>query len=103
MEYEIKLKVTENTPVAMLTVGQLAEFLGLSGRSEDLPHENAQEVGKRYVYGLKGICDLFHVSKSIAIKYKETILKDACYQSGHKIVCDVEKALKLFDTRSKSL
>lgn len=57
----------------------------------------AQDPGKRYVYGLKGIQDLFGVCHATAAKYKDGILKDACYQSGRKIVVDVDKALALFN------
>lgn len=48
------------------------------------------------VYGLKGIMDLFHVSKPTASRYKNTILKDACEQQGLIIVTDVRKALRAF-------
>jgi hypothetical protein len=48
------------------------------------------------VYGLKGIMDLFHVSKPTASRYKNTILKDACEQQGQIIVTDVRKALRAF-------
>jgi len=60
------------------------------------PDTKPKEDTKRYVYGLKGICDLFGVAHSTAQKYKDGILKDACYQFGRKIVVDVEKALALF-------
>lgn len=60
------------------------------------------DPSKRYVYGLKGICDLFGVAHSTAQKYKDGILKDACYQSGRKIVVDVEKALVLFNQSGRA-
>lgn len=56
--------------------------------------------GKRYVYGIKGIQELFNVSHPTAQKYKDGIIKDAVFQSGRKIVVDVDKALELFNSRN---
>lgn len=53
--------------------------------------------GKRYVFGIKGIQELFNVSHATAQKYKDGILKDAVFQSGRKIVVDVYKAIELFN------
>lgn len=50
----------------------------------------------KYVFGLKGICDLFGVAKCTAIRYKETFLKPAVIQRGRKIMVDREKAMELF-------
>lgn len=90
--------VSKDTPLAMLTIGQLSSFLGLDAPEEK---ERSLEVknGRSYVYGLKGIQELFHVSHSTAQIYKDGILKEAVYQSGRKIVVDVEKAIKLFNAK----
>lgn len=50
----------------------------------------------QFVYGLKGISELFNVSKTTALKYKNIFLKDAVFQRGNVIVVDTEKAIKLF-------
>lgn len=50
----------------------------------------------RYVYGLRGIQELFNVSHKTAQLYKNGILRDACYQYGRKILVDVDKAIFLF-------
>lgn len=50
----------------------------------------------QFVYGLKGISELFNVSKTTAMKYKNTFLKDAVFQRGNVIVVDTEKAIRLF-------
>lgn len=48
------------------------------------------------VYGLKGIQDLFKVSKVTACKMHQGILKDACSKQGNKIVVNTQKALELY-------
>ena len=50
----------------------------------------------RYVYGIRGIQELFHVSRKTAQDYKKGIIRDACYQHGRKIIVDVDKAMALF-------
>lgn len=84
--------ITDETPVAMLTVKDLREILQ---KEEKVVKHNFTE--KKYVYGLKGIRDLFKVSHATAQKYKDTIIKDAITQHGRKIITDVEKALELFN------
>lgn len=64
----------------------------------DAPKNETPAPGKRYVYGLKGIQELFNVSHLTAQRYKDGILKDAVYQSGRKIVVDADKAIELFNT-----
>ena len=87
------MTITDNTPIAMLTVKQLKEVL-FSEKPEEKPEE---KTGRKYVYGLRGIRQLFNVSHVTAQRYKDGILKDACYQQGRKIIVDVEKALELFE------
>lgn len=82
--------ITEDTPLAMMTIGDLVSFLGLKKKTTPTSKRN-------YVYGLKGIQDLFKVSHTTAQIYKDGILKEAIYQSGRKIMVDVDKAIKLFD------
>lgn len=48
------------------------------------------------VYGLEGIMEIFHVSKSTACRYGQTKIKGACIKNGKKIIIDVKKALQLF-------
>ena len=65
---------------------------------QDAPKSETPEPGKRYVYGLRGIQELFNVSHLTAQRYKDGIIKDAVYQSGRKIVVDADKAIELFNT-----
>lgn len=57
----------------------------------------APTPSRRYVYGLKGIMELFNVSNMTAQRYKRTIIKDAVSQNGRKIVVDADKAVALFN------
>lgn len=53
----------------------------------------------RYVYGLRGIRELFNVSHATAQKLKDGILKPAVRQCGRKIVVDAGMAMELFNGR----
>ena len=87
--------VTENTPLVMVTLGQLCEFLqGQQALQAQQPQQ--MQGGKRFVYGIKGIRNLFNVSHTTAQRYKNTILAEAVSQQGKKIIVDVEKAVQLF-------
>lgn len=88
------MTITKETPIAMLTVGQLQSVLGI-GNEKPLPIVKAEKP-KRYVYGLAGIRALFNVSHVTAQRYKDGILADAVIQNGRKIMVDVDKALELF-------
>jgi len=88
--------ITKDTPVAMLTVGQLQEVLGLSSEQKPQPE---LDKPKKYVYGLAGIRKLFNVSHATAQRYKDTIIAEAVSQQGKIIVTDVEKAIELFNKK----
>ena len=53
------------------------------------------EEGK-YVFGLRGICQLFGVARTTAHYYKNTFLKPAIIQHGQKLLIDRNMALRLF-------
>lgn len=93
------MTITKDTPIAMLTVGQLQEVLGLS--MERKPEPVRDDKPREYVYGLGGIRNLFNVSHPTAQRYKDTIIADAVKQNGRIIIVDVEKALELFDQHKK--
>lgn len=86
------MKVDFQTPLAMLTVGQLDELL--AERMKDL---GTPTTTKRYVYGLEGICSLFNCRLNKAQELKKGIIKDAVTQHGRKIMVDVDKALALYE------
>ena len=90
-------QITDDTPIAMLTVGQLRSVLDSSIRERiEKPVETDTSTPKRYVHGVSGIKQLFSCSYPTAHKLKETILKPAVKQQGRVIVVDAELALKLF-------
>ena len=88
------MNVTEQTPLSFLTVGQFMELLNTGKQNEPV---RIQESEKRYIYGLRGIRQLFNVSHATAQRYKDTIIKDAVFQQGRKIIVDADKAMELFN------
>lgn len=82
-----------NTPIAMLTVGQLVDVL-----SSKLPTTviETQKEERKYVYGIAGIARLFNCSIPTANRIKASGKIDkAIKQLGRKIVVDAELALEL--------
>lgn len=93
------MTINKDTPIAMLTVGQLQEILGLT---ENQKHEPTKvNDPKKYVYGLEGISRLFNVSRVTARKYKDSFLSDAISQRGRIIITDIDKAMELFQKRNE--
>lgn len=88
------IQVNDNTPVAMLTVGQLREALSFS---QTPPIQQETPSGShRYVYGIAGIARLFNCSIPTANRIKASGKIDkALKQIGRKIVVDAELALEL--------
>ncbi len=74
-------------PLAALTIGQFKDLM----REFTCTPAPKTDTEKRYVYGLKGIEELFSVSHATAQHYKDTIL-----QNGRKIMIDVDLAVELF-------
>jgi hypothetical protein len=91
-----KMEITDNTPIVMLTVGQLKAVIRQEIALNGLKPEKCEEVVVKYAFGLHGIREIFNVSHTTAQKYKDGILKDAVMQNGRKIILDVEKAKALF-------
>lgn len=91
-------EIKPDTPLVMLTVAQFEELINKKsiGKTESVP---APVLPKRYVYGLKGICELFDCSHSKAQQLKDEVIKEAVSQNGRKIVVDADHALELFNER----
>lgn len=84
--------------LVQMTAGQLAEYLrGSVGASSIVEAPTQPAPAPRYVYGLKGIQQLFGCSNVTAQRYKAGVIKDAVHQYGRKIVTDANKALELFN------
>jgi hypothetical protein len=89
------MTINKDTPIAMMTLGQLQEALGLAEKEEKAIEKTTGD--KRYVYGIDGIRRLFGgISHVTAHKYKNTFLQEAVSQQGRIIITDVDKALELF-------
>jgi len=87
----------KQTKVGELEAGQIKELLyELGVRLVEKPKEIEN---RRYVYGLKGISELFHVSHATAQKLKNGVLKDAVSQQGRILLVDVAEALRLFGNK----
>ena len=105
-----KVIAQKNEPLVLISfvcptaseLSSLSSLLGLnldSLKVRETPQGETPEPGKRYVYGLKGIQELFNVSHLTAQRYKDGIIKEAVFQSGRKIVVDADKAIELFNER----
>lgn len=79
-----------NTRIIDMTAGELLKYL----QSE----LGTATKGKRFVYGYKGVAELFNCSKPTASKLIHGKIKAAVCQHGRKIVVDADRALKLFNS-----
>lgn len=87
-----------DTPLAMMTLGQMLEVF-----SKTTPTPTPQQGEKSYVYGLRGIQQLFGISHKTAQAWKNTWLAPACMQYGKTIIVDREKAVELFAQTGRRL
>lgn len=88
--------ITDETPLAMLNVGHLRGII-----TDAKSNHGGSATPKNYVYGLKGICDLFSCGLSRAQELKRTVIADAVHQNGRTIVTDADLALELFSKASE--
>ena len=89
-------KIHSDTPLMMLTVSQFQALVASYFGEKQEPNIPAQAPVKHYVYGLKGICDLFNCSHSTAQHLKDNVITEAVSQNGRKIIVDAELAVQLF-------
>lgn len=94
--------------IAVFTPDQLKEFTAAVVR-ETLAATNgttaaldlANTTQRRYVYGLRGIRELFGVCHATAQRYKDTFLRPAIIQRGKKIQIDADRAIELFNEHKR--
>ena len=92
-------KVTNDTPIAMLTVGQLKEVLGAN---ETQPQPAPIQEAKKFCYGIRGIAELFNCSIVTANRIKKSGKIDgAITQIGRKIIVQADLALELAGRKDK--
>lgn len=89
-------KIKSDTPLMTLTVSQFQALVASCFAGNQEQEVQSQSKEKHYVYGLKGICDLFNCAHSTAQHLKDNVITEAVSQNGRKIVVDVELALQLF-------
>lgn len=90
--------------VAILTPEQLKSFAGevaaaIVTAQQPTQTEKPNDTN-RYVYGLRGIEELFNVCHTTAQKYKNTFLAPAVKQRGRKIIVDVKRAWELYHQKA---
>ena len=84
--------IDDNTPIVMLTVGQLKDVL----RDIEKKEVEVKKKYKNFVYGLAGIAKLFDCSIPSAARIKASGKIDAAIkQIGRKIIVDADLALEL--------
>ena len=94
-----ELGLDYNAPLYSLTVGQYVEMQTALGKLSAPP----QQAEKLYIYGLRGIMQLFGVSHKTAQAYKNTFLAPACTQLGKTIIVDRDMAVRLFEETGRKL
>lgn len=75
----------------------------VGGKLIETAKESARAERPKPVKGIKGICDLLHVSVSTANLYKDTFLAPAVHQVGKVILTDPVLAWELFKKHKPSL
>ena len=94
------MTLLKGNEMILLSIEELKDFVAEVARNiisrKETPSTAVPATPKRYVYGLRGICDLFNVSLVTAQKYKNTFLAPAISQRGRKITVDADMAMELF-------
>lgn len=91
-------EINDETPIAMLTVGQLKEVL-----KGGIPTQvTVQEAPKKnLVFGYQGLASALNVSIGWAGKLiRSGRIKDAVTQEGRTIIIDLDKALDLLKQKT---
>ncbi len=87
-----------STPLYSLTVGQYVEMHAALEKLSASPKQDEEP----YVYGLRGIMQLFGVSHKTAQAWKNTFLAPACSQVGRTIIVNRNKAIELFEATGRA-
>ena len=89
-------KIKPDTPLMMLTVSQFQALVESCFNTNQEQPVSPQSPQKHYVYGLKGLCELFDCAHSTAQYLKDNVITAAVSQNGRKIVVDADFAMQLF-------
>lgn len=93
----------EQNRVIVMTESDLKEFAAklLGVDVADNRQSRDQVSPDKYVYGLRGIRELFNVSHATAQRYKNTFLAPAVSQRGRKIIVNRDLAIQLYNNSMK--
>lgn len=84
--------INSNTPLWQLTVGEFKELLNGVSETNIVLDNSSPNI----LHGLDGIALFFGVSKTTALKWKQSgRYKEAITQDGRTITCDAKKMLEL--------
>lgn len=92
----------DTMPIGAMTIGDLKLLMQeiLETAAGQTTNKLNTAAPKRYVYGIKGIEELFGCSHATAQHYKDNVINEAVTQNGRKIIVDVEYAIELFGRRN---
>ena len=94
-------KKDENKPLWQLTVSELKLIIAQLIEDKFALKECEKKPTTR-VYGINGLAQLLHCSRTTANQIKKTgIIDEAITQVGRKIVIDAEMAIKLLNKGGK--
>ena len=93
--------MTQDTRIIDLTVAQLAEVIDKAVEESLRRRQDSGQTQPQFVYGIKGIAQVFGVSERQARYIKSSgVINKAIRQQGRTIVTDADLALQLFGRHS---
>jgi hypothetical protein len=103
-----EININLDLPLWQLTAGQLLDLISYGTQTKISIEDPIVKIidttadNKHYVYGIKGIADIFGCSKTTANRIKQSgKINEAIYQYGNKIIVDADKALSLTHVNGK--
>lgn len=87
-----ELEITNDTPLALLSVGQFKNLLNLAEKPEPSKIKDFAPDDKEYIYGLSGLAKLLNCSKPTAQILKNSG-KISFMQSGRKLIFNKSQVL----------
>ena len=104
-EFNFSDGLTYDTPLAMMTLGQLLDVISKyrsgccngDGELNEIENTDPNKDEDPYIYGILGICRFFKVGYNTAVRWRRSWLSPACSRGfGGGLIVDREKALELF-------
>lgn len=96
--------IDDSMPIGAMNIGDLRSLMTeiLESSSCGIGSKANNISPRRYVYGIKGIEELFGCSHATAQHYKDNVISEAVTQNGRKIIVDVDHAIELFGRRKNN-